>query len=100
MPSQKNCAVCGAEDPRWVRHIDGDVGDMLHRIVTGFPGRSSHAVRYCDTPECAAAIEAQYGPTGNRAAFHRLTDELGQKGLDADDNEVRLAAVVAQRLGL
>lgn len=92
------CDFCGTADPRWLRHVDQDIGDYLTRTITGFPGRNSSTVAYCDTDECKAAAEAQIGPQGNRAALHRLTDELGQKGLDADSNEVRATALAVELL--
>jgi hypothetical protein len=92
------CEICGAADPKWLRWVDQDVGDYFARTMTGMPGRNAHAAHYCEDPECAAAIEARYGPQGNQSALNRLTDELGAKGLDADDNEVRLMALCAQLL--
>lgn len=92
------CAGCGAPAPRWIRWVDKSILDFFHRVMKGFPGPTAVAVNYCEKPACAAKVEAEYGPAGNRAAFHRLTDELAAKGLDADDNEVRLAALCAVKL--
>lgn len=66
--------------------------------MRGMPGRNAKGVHYCDDPACEDEVEARYGPMSNRAAFNRLTDELGQKGLDADANEVRLMALCADLL--
>lgn len=92
------CEFCGAANPRWLRWVDTSIADYFRRTQLGTPGQTAHALHFCERPECAAAAEAKYGPSGNRAALSRLTEELGEKGLDADDNEVRLAAVCADLL--
>jgi hypothetical protein len=90
------CEVCGASDPRWLRWIDQGIGDYFQRTMTGFPGATARPAHFCDSAECRAEIEARYGPEGNRAALNNVIDGLGGRGLDADDNEVRLAALAAE----
>lgn len=95
--SDRTCESCGAPDPPFLRWIDATIADYFQRTTMGTPGRTAHAARYCDSEACRAAIEATYGPRGNGPALRRLTDELAAKGLDADDNEVRLAALCVHR---
>jgi hypothetical protein len=92
------CDICGAPDPDYLRWVDLTIADYFQRVTQAIPGKTSLAVRYCANPACQAAVEAKHGPQGNRAAFNRLTDELGKRGLDANDNEIRMTALCAQLL--
>lgn len=94
--AERACEFCGAADPDWLRWHDVSIADYVARVHQGKVGPTAKAVAYCSRDACVAAQEARYGPSGNAVALRRLTDEIGARGLDADDSEIRMLALMIQ----
>jgi len=54
------CDWCGAEDPRWLKHVDQSLTDTIYRQYLGRFGPTSTVVRACE--DCKPKMDAAYPP--------------------------------------